>query len=404
MATMTRFDERLISRAVAGLKAGRLTVYWPDGRVERVAGGAPGPAAEMVVRDPTVARRIALAGATGLAEGYMDGSWDTPDLVALLDMFAGNMMSGGMKGTPAALERLGRVVHLLRVNTRRGSKRNIAYHYDLGNDFYRLWLDETLAYSCALFSCCELPAEVTPGGADDALFEAQVAKWDRLLDLLRPQPGEHMLEIGCGWGGFAIHAAQTRGCRVTGITLSEEQLRHAQAAVEAAGLGDVVEIRLQDYRDVAETFDHIASIEMFEAVGERYWPVFFSSVRDRLQPGGSAALQVITIADDRFDHYRRSADFIQKYIFPGGMLPSPKVFAAAAAQAGLVAGEPAFFAADYARTLECWLRRFDAVRAEVRALGFDTRFVKMWRYYLAYCIAGFRHEMIDDMQVTLTRA
>ena len=401
---MTRLDERLISRAVGGLKTGRLTIHWPDGRVERVAGPAPGPAAEMVVRDPTVARRTALAGATGFAEGYMDGSWDTPDLVTLLDLFAENMLSSGMKGSPAALERLGHTMHLLRANTRRGSKRNIAYHYDLGNDFYRLWLDETLAYSCALFSCCELPAEATPGSADDALRQAQVAKWDRLLDLLQPRLGDHLLEIGCGWGGFAIHAAETRGCRVTGITLSEEQLRHAQEAVERAGLEDMVDIRLQDYRDVSGTFDHIASIEMFEAVGERYWPVFFASLRDRLRPGGSAALQVITIADDRFEHYRRSADFIQKYIFPGGMLPSPKVFAASAADAGLVTGEPAFFAADYARTLECWLHRFDGARAEVQALGFDTRFIKMWRYYLAYCIAGFRHEMIDDMQVTLTRA
>lgn len=401
---MTRLDEQLISRAVGGLKAGALTIYWPDGRVEHVKGAAPGPEAEMVVRDPAVARRIALGGATGFAEGYMDESWDTPDLVAILDLFAGNMLTSGMRGTPALLERLGHVTNLLRANTRRGSKRNIAYHYDLGNDFYRLWLDETLAYSCALFSCCELPTEATPGSADDALRAAQIAKWDRLLDLLEPHEGEHLLEIGCGWGGFAIHAAQTRGCRVTGITLSDEQLLHARDAVAAAGLDDRIDIRLQDYRDVRETFDHIASIEMFEAVGERYWPVFFSSVRERLRPGGSAALQVITIADDRFEHYRRSADFIQKYIFPGGMLPSPSVFAAAAAEAGLTAGAPTFFAADYARTLECWLRRFDAVRVKVRALGFDTRFIRMWRYYLAYCIAGFRHEMIDDMQVTLTRA
>ena len=401
---MTRLDERLISRAVGGLKSGKLTIYWPNGAVERVTAPAPGPHAEMVVRDPTVARRIAVGGATGFAEGYMDESWDTPDLVALLDLFAGNMMSRGMKGTPAVLERLGHVVNLLRTNTRRGSKRNIAHHYDLGNEFYRLWLDETLAYSCALFSCCELPPEATPGTPDDGLRAAQIAKWDRLLDLLQPQPGEHILEIGCGWGGFAVHAAQTRGCRVTGITLSEEQLRHAQDAVDGAGLGDQIEIRLQDYRDVVETFDHIASIEMFEAVGERYWPVFFSSVRDRLRPGGSAALQVITIADERFEHYRRSADFIQRYIFPGGMLPGPRVFAAVAADAGLKTGVPTFFAADYARTLECWLRRFDAARSEVQTLGFDTRFIKMWRYYLAYCVAGFRHEMIDDMQVTLTRA
>ena len=289
------------------------------------------------------------------------------------------------------------LVHRLRLNTRRRARKNVAYHYDLGNDFYRLWLDPTMTYSCGLFA--DTAAATKPSAA---LEQAQRAKWDRLLSLIAPHPGSTLLEIGSGWGGFAIHAAQTYDCHVTGITLSAEQLAFAAERAREAGLADRVRFRLQDYRDVRDTFDYIASIEMFEAVGEAYWPHFFRQLRTCLRPGGRAGLQVITIDHGRFEVYRTRADFIQKYVFPGGMLPSPRAFEHEAATARLVMGTPDFFAASYAATLSCWLDSFDAARGQVAALGFDDRFIRMWRYYLAYCIAGFRNGMIDVMQVALT--
>jgi len=398
----------LLTRTLAGLRRGGLSVRWRDGARQDFAGPEPGPQAELVVLRPGLGRRVMLGGGLGLAEAYLDGLWTTPDLVALLDLLATNRVAGAIGRTPAVLRPVARLSHLLRANTRRGSRRNIAYHYDLGNDFYRLWLDPTMAYSCALFSRVDGARGLAPGSTAappdaDTLERAQVAKWERLLDLLEVAAGQHLLEIGCGWGGFAVHAAKTRDCRITGITLSAEQLCWAQELVEGEGLNGQVQLRLQDYRDVEERFDGIVSIEMFEAVGERFWPVFFARVRDCLKRDGRAALQVITVADERFEAYRRGADFIQRYIFPGGLLPGPAVFRAAAEEAGLQVGEPAFFAADYACTLGCWLESFDAAHHQVRAQGFDERFVRMWRYYLASCIAGFRNGMIDDMQVVLSR-
>jgi cyclopropane-fatty-acyl-phospholipid synthase len=276
-----------------------------------------------------------------------------------------------------------------------GSKRNVAYHYDLGNDFYELWLDDTMTYSAAFTDDASVPA------SDADLERAQRRKWDRILDLIQPGPQDHILEIGCGWGGFAIHAAQDAGCRVTGITLSEQQLEMARERVAAAGLEGRVDLRLQDYREVPGTFTGIASIEMFEAVGERWWRPFFRRTRELLEPGRAAAMQVITIAEDRFEGYRRRPDFMQRYVFPGGMLPSPERFREAAEVGGLSVREPSFFGMDYARTLTAWSERFERALPEVRALGFDDRFVRMWRYYLAYCRTGFEHGTIDVMQVRL---
>jgi cyclopropane-fatty-acyl-phospholipid synthase len=233
------------------------------------------------------------------------------------------------------------------------------------------------------------------------LAEAQHRKWDRILEIADPDSRSNLLEIGCGWGGFAIHAAKQAGCRVTGVTLSQEQHDFARARVAEEGLEDKVEIRLQDYRDVSEVYDRIVSIEMFEAVGEKYWPVFFGRVRELLKAGGAAALQTITIPEARFESYRTGPDFIQRYIFPGGMLPSPERFEQAAAAAGLSVDTPRFIGDSYARTLDTWLTRFDSVTDDVRALGFDDKFVRMWRFYLAFCRAGFSYGTINVMQVGL---
>jgi len=284
-----------------------------------------------------------------------------------------------------------RLQHRWRRNHRRGSRRNIAFHYDLGNDFYRLWLDPGMTYSAALFA--------EPG---EPLEAAQGRKYQRVLDRLGARPRAHILEIGCGWGGFAEHAAR-QGFRVTGITLSREQLAFARKRIAAAGLEDRVELRLQDYRDVNERFDHVVSIEMFEAVGEQYWQTYFETVQRALKPGGRASLQVITIDAARYEAYQREADFIQKYVFPGGMLPSVPAFDAAAQAAGLVAHEREFYGRDYADTLRRWDASVCANRHGIAALGFDERFLRLWRYYLAYCEAGFRTGRIDLMQVALAR-
>ncbi len=381
--------EAIAFLVLRNLRVGTLTVAMPSGE-EHVFGGHPGPAARIQVVDRATARRVLTGSGIGLAETYMDGLWDTPDLDAVLDLGLANIRAGLGARLPVAQRAAQRAWHRLRDNTRSGSRKNVEYHYDLGNDFYELWLDDTMTYSCANFE---------HGAAD--LREAQVRKWDRMLELIQPSAKDRLLEIGCGWGGFAIHAAKEAGCQVTGITLSREQAVLARERVERAGLDGRVDIRIEDYRDVSEQFTAIASIEMFEAVGERWWPVFFSRVKALLEPGRAAALQVITIDDAEFDSYQRNPDFTQRYIFPGGMLPSPTRFREAAEGAGLAVGEPRFFGHDYAATLSQWAKRFECVLPQVRALGFDERFVRMWRYYLSYCRAGFESGNIDVMQVRI---
>jgi cyclopropane-fatty-acyl-phospholipid synthase len=357
-------------------------------------GTEAGPSGEIrLLRPLSFARRIATRGHVGLGEAYMAGDWDSPDVTALLHCFAANQHALVEVFEGSWLNRLGSLLrHRRRANTRAGSKRNIAAHYDLGNDFYRLWLDPSMTYSSALF---ERDAET--------LEQAQANKYQRLLGLLDAEPGQHVLEVGCGWGSFARTAAAA-GLRVTGLTLSREQLAWAEAAVADTPLAGHVELRLQDYRDVSERFDHIVSIEMFEAVGEAYWPAYMAMLKRCLRPGGRAALQVITIADSEFDGYKASPDFIQHYIFPGGMLPTVDRFDAAAADAGLRVAARSFHGLDYARTLATWRERFEAELPAVRALGYDERFIRMWRYYLSYCEAGFRDERIDVMQVALAPA
>ncbi|NTU70481.1 MAG: class I SAM-dependent methyltransferase [Coriobacteriia bacterium] len=390
--TLPGIAQSALGLALSRLRYGRLTLVAPGGAERVFEGAKPGPDARIDVSRDRAAWRAIVDGSMGLAEGYLAGDWDTPDLDAVLSLGVANL-THKPAGAHSAFAPLHRAYHALRDNSLSGSKRNIESHYDLGNDFYRLWLDETMTYSSALFEADET--------SSNALVTAQRRKWDRMLELLQPSSGDHILEIGCGWGGFAMHAAREAGCKVTGVTLSNEQHAWATSAAEQAGLDDRVAFRLQDYRDIGEQFSAVASIEMFEAVGEKWWPVFFSRLAELTGPGRPVALQTITIEDHRFEDYRDKPDFVQRYVFPGGMLPSPERFVAAAGAAGLRADEPLFFGASYAATLAAWQERFEAAVPAVLALGFDERFLRLWRYYLAYCRAGFSGKTIDVMQVRL---
>ncbi len=382
-----RWMFRLLSR----LHCGSIELRCPDGRKLAFAGRQPGPHATLVLADWGVCKDMLTKGDIGLAEAFIAGRADSDDLVQLLLLGALNeqAIEQAIHGRRWATL-IYRLRHWLRPNSRRGSRKNIHAHYDLGNDFYGLWLDQGMTYSSALFD----------GDMTRSLADAQTAKYARILQALEAQPGQHILEVGCGWGGFAEHAARF-GCRVTGITISQAQLDYAQKRMAAAGRQDRVELKLLDYRDLEGQFDHVVSIEMFEAVGESYWPGYFAMLRDRLKPGGRALVQSITIADAKFERYRTGTDFIQQYIFPGGMLPSPKRLHEVAVTQGLAVAGMHGFGLDYAETLRCWHQRFNAVAAEVQAQGFDKRFMRTWRFYLAYCEAGFRARATDVVQALL---
>ena len=344
--------------------------------------------AELHIKDWRFFRRVLLAGDIGLAEAYMDGDCDSPDLPKLLALLAENQQAlGGVTRSNPLHNLMLRFLHRRRHNSREGSKRNIHAHYDLGNSFYRLWLDPTMSYSSALYD----------GQAGKSLEAAQAAKYDRILSQIGAKQGDSILEIGCGWGGFA-EAAARRGMRVTAVTISREQLEYARERLERAGLADRVELQFRDYRDIEGSYDHVVSIEMVEAVGERYWPDYFAVLKRHVAPGGSALVQAIVIADEFFEAYRHRPDFIQTYIFPGGMLLSPQGLGEQCRKAGLTFAELYSFGLDYAHTLETWLRRFDDVADQVAGLGFDERFRRMWRYYLAYCAAGFSTRRTDVLQ------
>jgi cyclopropane-fatty-acyl-phospholipid synthase len=380
---------RAVFRLLARLAVGRLHVQLPDGSITRFGSSDSGPQASIRLANWRVCAAALKSGDIGFAESYIAGDWTTPDLAALLRLFIANRAAiesvfyGSWWGSL-----LYRAKHLFNRNSRRGSRKNIHAHYDLGNPFYRLWLDETMNYSSAWFE----------GNRSRPLVEAQHAKVRRALDQCALQPGQRLLEIGCGWGALA-ESATARGVHVTGVTLSTEQLAWARERVPGADL------RLQDYRDIDDApFDAIASIEMFEAVGREYWPGFFATLRHRLKPGGHACIQSITIRDDLFERYVAGTDFIQQYIFPGGLLPSPSEFRKAARAAGLEVVEELAFGADYAETLARWRARFLAEEARVLALGFDARFMRIWEFYLAYCEAAFAEGNTDVMQFTLRRA
>ena len=384
---------RLLMPVTARLKWGSVTLTLPDGRRVRVEGSESGKHAEIVIRDYRCFARLLRKANTGFAEGYLANEWDSPDLEAVLEVFARNAdrmreLYEGRWWSKLA----DRALHLLNRNTRAGAKRNIHAHYDLGNKFYERWLDPSMTYSSAKF---ERP--------EQSLTEAQRNKYATLARRIGLKPEHSLLEIGCGWGGFAEFAAKEIGCKVTGITISREQHDFAKRRLQAAGLADRTEIRLQDYRDTDGIFDRIASIEMFEAVGEEYWPAFFGKVRGLLAPGGIAGLQIITIDERYFSAYRRSVDFIQKYVFPGGMLPSPTVLRAHVEEAGLEWRDNATFGLDYARTLSVWRDRFQSAWGDIRTMGFDERFKRLWNYYLSYCEAGFRAGAIDVTQIAVAR-
>lgn len=388
------FVARKALKLATGLSHGALTVKLPDGRRLRFAGAAPGIEATLVVRDLRFARRLAMAGDLGLADAYVRGEWDSPDLTAFIQLFASNHDVIATLLPDRPIVRLWQVFrHFLNRNTRLGSRRNIHAHYDLGNRFYSAWLDRTMTYSSAIFAA-----------GDNDLASAQERKYRAIAEAADIRPDHHVLEIGCGWGGFAAFAAREIGCRVTGLTISREQFDYATRRIAEAGLSDRVDIKFLDYRDERGSYDRIVSIEMFEAVGEAYWPAYFRQLRDRLTASGRAALQVITISDESFDWYRREIDFIRHYIFPGGMLPSPTVMRDLGERFHIPLSADRAFGLDYAATLALWRDRFRAAWPGLAPLGFDERFRRLWEYYLAYCEAGFRAGNIDVRQMVFVKS
>ena len=387
-----RLNNPLASIARRGLKSlmqghleGAIRFVLPSGECLRF--GCAGEAGEPIVRLNTYRgmARVVRRGALGFAEGYMNGDIDCSDLTGLFHFVLRNRDNLGASGKFVLSARLrDRIAHGRRRNSRRGSRRNIPEHYDLGNAFYRLWLDPQMLYSSGYYS----------KGAE-TLEDAQHAKLQRINDLLALQGGESVLEIGCGWGAFALQAAEQFDARVDGVTLSHEQLDHARKAAAERGLSGSCNFRLEDYRDLEGAYDHIVSIEMIEAVGEDYWSNYFQVLHDRLNQHGTAVIQAITIDQSRFDSYRRSADFIQRYVFPGGMLPTPQIIESHAESAGLTLDHVESFGPSYARTLREWSRRFEAAWPDIARLGFDEHFRRRWRYYLAYCEAGFDEGSID---------
>ena len=391
-ANLPRYFSHAFSQAQS-IDHGRLDVTLPDGRVFRVEGRHPGPVAAIHVHNPDLFARLIREGDLGFSDAYLEGWWTTPDLMAFMD-FVSHDNSAVYDGFPGMglVRAYERFRFWLQSNSKGQARKNISYHYDLGNDFYALWLDETMTYSSAIFET-----------GQESLERAQTLKYASMIDQMGVKPGEHVLEIGCGWGGFAEYAAGERGLRVTGLTISREQHDYAVARMQRAGLSDRVEIKLQDYRDEKGSYDGIASIEMFEAVGERYWPVYFDTLRERLKPGRRATLQIITVEDKRWESYRKGVDFIQKYIFPGGMLPAPKVLSQQVQRAGLSLAGTKSFGPDYATTLKRWHEAFHDRWGEVADMGFDERFKRMWDFYLCSCAAAFSTGICDVSQFTVAK-
>jgi cyclopropane-fatty-acyl-phospholipid synthase len=383
--------QRIVCGWLGRIERGQLLAEFPCGGVHFFKGKLSGPTAAIVFKNSRPVWRMLTSGSLGFSRSYLDGDWESSDLGTLLDLALANEddLKSALASGPI-FSRLAYLRHLFRRNSRAGSRRNIAFHYDLGNSFYGAWLDETMTYSAAIFE-----------RQGQSLDEAQRAKYDRILKELRIGPEDHVLEIGCGWGGFMEYAASRTGCRITGLTLSKEQAEFARARLADRGLSPLAEVRLQDYRDCEGRFTKIVSIEMFEAVGEENWPVYFEKLRTNLAPGGQALIQVITIDDSRFERYRQNADFIQTYVFPGGMLPSAGVFRQKAAASGLLVRDAFSFGRDYEKTLLLWEGAFLRSWHKIESAEFDERFKRLWRYYLHYCAAGFRNGTIDVYQFRL---
>ena len=390
---LPRYLARVVALAEATVDHGRLDIVLDDGRRFRAGDRGPGPVAEIVVHNPDLFARLIREGDLGFSDAYVEGWWSSPDLQSFMDLIhAGN--DGLYDGFPGIrlVRMFERARHWLRSNSRAQARKNIAHHYDLGNEFYALWLDDTMTYSAALFET-----------GQESLESAQMLKYASMVDQMGAKAGDHVLEIGCGWGGFAEYAAKERGLQVTGLTISQAQYDYAVARIARAGLAGKVDIKLQDYRDERGSYDGIASIEMFEAVGEKYWPTYFNVLRQRLKPGGNATLQIITVQEKRWEVYRRGVDFIQKHIFPGGMLPSPSALRKEIELAGLRIRHSVEFGGSYDQTLRRWHDTFNARWDEVARLGFDDRFRRMWNFYLTSCAGSFQGRNCDVTQITVTR-
>ena len=388
---------RVVKAAQKNLVSGRASLTLPNGEILIADTGEEGPQAEIIVNDYQGIWMVLTAGDLGFADAYIAGHLDTPELKNVLDLavanetwFARLMNNRGLSAL------LNWVVHALNDNSKAGSRKNIFAHYDLGNDFYGEWLDRSMTYSSAVFK------DVTTSNED--LYSAQQNKYRRIIEIGEITPEHNVLEIGCGWGGFAEYAAKHVGCKVTGVTISQAQYDFAAKRLQQEGLNEKVELRIQDYRDIEPSvFDRVASIEMFEAGGEKHWPHFFGKVRDVLKPGGRASMQIITIADDLFDHYRSGVDFIQKYIFPGGMLPRIAKLREVSQAHGLEIDRNDGFRLDYARTLLEWNDAFQKKWPKLNHGKFDEQFRRMWEYYLKYCAAGFEAGRIDVRQIAWGR-
>ena len=382
-----------VLRVLQSIKRGLLEIALPNGVRIICEGAENGPQANIEIRDFSILDRIISHGDIGLGEGYVLRQWDTRNLKTLMQLLAHNydVLQSQAHGM-VVYKILYAFRHKLRPNSRKGSRKNIHTHYDLGNDFYSLWLDETFTYSSALFE----------GDETKSLEVAQKAKYQRILNRIDPSPSDHILEIGCGWGGLMEQAAK-RGCHVTGVTISTAQAKFAQEHLRKECLDHLANVQLQDYREVSQQFDHIVSIGMMEHVGEKYWPEYMANIYDCLRPGGKAMIQTIVIQDSLFDDYRKSSDFIREHIFPGGMLPSPRRIKEEAKKANLKVCDIFPFGVDYAITLEKWLARFDDRVCDIMALGYSDDFIRKWRFYLTSCAAMFRAGKIDVLQVELTK-
>ena len=376
------------------MNSGRLDFALPDGRIFRAEGKNAGPVAQVDIHNPEVFARLIREGDLGFSDAYLEHWWSTPDLQAFMDwVHADNDdLYDGFPGM-GLVRFYEKLRFWLQSNSKRQARKNISHHYDLGNDFYGLWLDETMTYSSALFTT-----------GQESLEAAQIAKYASMVDQMGVKEGDHVLEIGCGWGGFAEYAAKERGLKVTGLTISREQLEYSKKKIESKGLQDKVNIKLQDYRDENDRYDGIASIEMFEAVGQKYWPVYFETIKNCLHPGRQATLQIITVQDARWEVYQRGVDFIQKYIFPGGMLPSPNALKAEVQNAGLSVVKSKEFGLSYSQTLRRWHDVFNAKWDQAAALGFDDRFRRMWNFYLTSCAATFESGNCDVTQITIANS
>ncbi len=382
-----------VNATINQLKIGSMTFFLLDGRKFESQGKEPGPHGEIYVRNDDLFARILREGDLGFCEAYMDGWFDTPDLQGLMDVILINNDSVG-RGFPGQglVKYFERFRHWMNRNTKKQAAKNISYHYDLGNEFYSAWLDETMTYSSALYR-----------SNNESLHEAQLNKYASIMDQMGVGENDHVLEVGCGWGGFAEYAAGTRGAKVTGLTISKEQHDFAKARMQREGLNDKVEIVMRDYRDETGTYDGLASIEMFEAVGEKFWPGYFDMVKGRLKPGATASIQIITIADKLFPYYRKNVDFIQKYIFPGGMLPSPSALRDQTSRAGLEFTGSVEFGQSYSETLRIWHNAFNNKWDDIQKLGFDDRFKRMWDFYLTCCASCFWAGTCDVTQIAIRR-